>query len=51
MDLVSGDDVRRVWFETPLTSAKDMHMTLVRMAGEARRALGRPANHSSTAAS
>ncbi len=42
MDLVDGDDVRRVWFETELTSAKDMHTTLVRMAGEARRALNRP---------
>ena len=42
MDLVDGDDVRRVWFDTELTSAKDMHMTLVRMAGEARRGLDRP---------
>ncbi len=42
MDLVDGDDVRRVWFEAELTSARDMHMTLVRMAGEARRALDRP---------
>jgi putative heme iron utilization protein len=42
IDLVNGDDVRRVWFETELTSARDMHMTLVRMAGEARRALNRP---------
>lgn len=42
LDLVDGDDVRRVWFDTELTSSKDMHMTLVRMAGEARRALDRP---------
>ena len=26
----------RIFFQEPLTSAKDMHMTLVRMAGEAR---------------
>lgn len=42
MDLADGDDIRRIWFETELTSAKDMHMTLVKMAGEARRALNRP---------
>lgn len=42
LDLVDGDTVRRVWFDSPLTSAKDMHMTLVRMAGEARRALDLP---------
>jgi len=42
MDLVDGDEVRRVWFDTELTSAKDMHMTLVRMSGEARRGLNRP---------
>ena len=39
MDLVDGDEVRRVWFEAELTSANDMNMTLVRMAGEARRAV------------
>ena len=42
LDLADGDDVRRVWFDTELTSSKDMHMMLVRMAGEARRALNRP---------
>jgi putative heme iron utilization protein len=42
MELADGDDIRRVWFDTELTSSKDMHMTLVRMAGEARQALGRP---------
>lgn len=41
IDIADGDDIRRVWFETELTSAHDMHMTLVRMAGEARRGLGR----------
>ncbi len=38
-DLADGDNVLRVFFKEPLTSAKDMHMTLVRMAGEARTAL------------
>lgn len=42
IDLADGDDVRRAWFDTQLASSKDMHMTLVRMAGEARRALSRP---------
>jgi putative heme iron utilization protein len=42
IDIVDGDDVRRVWFDTELTSPHDMHMTLVRMAGEARRGLARP---------
>lgn len=42
IDIVDGDDIRRVWFETELTSSHDMHMTLVRMAGEARRGLDRP---------
>ncbi len=46
MELVDGDDVRRVFFERPLTSAKDMHITLVRMAGEARLALGLTRNAS-----
>ena len=39
MEIANGDDIRRIVFETPLTSAKDMHMTLVRMAGEAREGL------------
>ncbi len=43
IDIVDGDDVRRIWFETELTTPHDMHMTLVRMAGAARRGLGRPA--------
>jgi putative heme iron utilization protein len=42
MDLADGDDILRIWFESELTSSKDMHMTLVKMAGEARRALNRP---------
>ena len=42
MELVDGDETRRVTFDAPLTSAEDLHKTLVRMAGEARRALGQP---------
>ena len=38
-DLAEGDDVLRIFFQEPLNSAKDMHMTLVRMAGEARAGL------------
>ena len=38
-DLANGDDMLRIFFNEPLTSAKDMHMTLVRMAGEARAGL------------
>lgn len=34
-----GDDVRRIFFDTPLASADDMHLTLVRMARTARAAL------------
>ncbi len=45
MDLADGDEVRRVWFETELSGPEDMHKTLVRMAGEARRGLGRPVMH------
>ncbi len=39
-DLADGDEVLRIFFKQPLTSAKDMHMTLVHMAGEARTGLG-----------
>ncbi len=42
IDLVDGDDVRRAWFDTELSAREDMHKTLVRMAGEARRGLDRP---------
>jgi putative heme iron utilization protein len=38
-DLAEGDNALRIFFKEPLTSAKDMHMTLVRMAGEARAGL------------
>ena len=39
IDLADGDDIRRVFFETPLTSALDLRMRLVHMAEEARSAL------------
>jgi putative heme iron utilization protein len=45
MELANGDDVRRIFFETPLASAKDMHMTMVRMAGEARKGLAAQAEN------
>lgn len=48
IDIVNGDDVRRIWFETELTSPNDMHTTLVRMAGEARGGLGRPGTDART---
>ncbi|MEK1889113.1 MAG: DUF2470 domain-containing protein [Phyllobacterium sp.] len=38
-DIVDGDAVERIFFAAPLTSADDMHKTLVRMAGEARAGL------------
>lgn len=38
-DLADGDEVLRIFFGEPLASAKDMHLTLVRMAGEAREGL------------
>lgn len=34
-----GDDVRRIFFAKPLTSAEDMHLTLVKMARTARAGL------------
>ncbi|WP_395815629.1 HugZ family protein [Devosia sp.] len=34
-----GDDIRRIFFDVPLTSAEDMHHTLVRMARAARAGL------------
>jgi putative heme iron utilization protein len=40
MDLANGDEVRRVFFDTSLSSARDMHATMVRMAAEARKQLG-----------
>lgn len=38
-DIADGDEVARIFFEKPLESAKDMHLTLVRMAGDARAGL------------
>ncbi|UGY09480.1 HugZ family pyridoxamine 5'-phosphate oxidase [Phyllobacterium pellucidum] len=38
-DIADGDAIERVFFASPLTSAEDMHKTLVRMAGEARAGL------------
>lgn len=43
-----GDDVRRIFFETPLASADDMHLTLVRMARTARAGLEGPSAPAST---
>lgn len=40
MEIADGDDVRRIFFAQELGSAHDMHIMLVRMAGEARMALG-----------
>ena len=40
IDLVHGDDMRRVCFETPLSAAAEIRPTLVRMAAAARQALG-----------
>lgn len=37
-----GDDVRRIFFDQPLASAEDMHLTLVKMARTARAALDAP---------
>ena len=42
IDLADGDDARRVVFDLPLSSAGDMRETLVRLASEAREALGAP---------
>lgn len=39
-DLADGDKVLRIFFSEPLNSAGDIRTTLVRMAGEARLALG-----------
>ena len=37
--LALGDDIRRIFFDTPLATADDMHLTLVRMARTARAGL------------
>jgi putative heme iron utilization protein len=39
LDIGNGDDLRRVFFPEPLTSAGDVRMALVKMAGDARAAL------------
>lgn len=38
-DIAAGDRIMRIFFETPLADAQDMHKTLVAMAIEARRSL------------
>lgn len=40
LDLQKGDEVERLWFDTPLTSPEEMRPLLVRLAGEAREKLG-----------
>ncbi len=39
MTIFLGDDVRRIFFDTPLTAPEDMHQTLVKMARTARAGL------------
>lgn len=36
IDIADGDDVRRIFFEKPITAPQDMHMVLVQMARAAR---------------
>ncbi|WP_340115975.1 DUF2470 domain-containing protein [Pelagibius sp. 7325] len=40
LDLVFGDRVERLWFDTPLTSPQEMRPRLVQLAKDARAALG-----------
>src|SRR3546814_16829013 len=40
LDLVRGDQMPRLWFETPLGTAEDLRPLLVRLAGQARAKLG-----------
>jgi len=40
LDLVLGDQVRRLWFEETMTTPEEMRPLLVRLAGEARARLG-----------
>jgi putative heme iron utilization protein len=40
MTLALGDDVRRIFFDTPATIPQDFHITLVQMAKAARKGLG-----------
>lgn len=44
MTIFLGDDVRRIFFDTPLQTPEDMHLTLVRMARTARAGLEQAAN-------
>lgn len=39
IDIADGDDVLRIFFATPLSSAREVHTVLVGMAAEARKAL------------
>jgi putative heme iron utilization protein len=39
IDIAHGDDIRRIWFEKPISVPQDMHMVLVQMAKAARLAL------------
>jgi putative heme iron utilization protein len=36
IDIADGDDIRRIFFEKPITVPQDMHMILVQMARAAR---------------
>lgn len=40
LDLARGDEVRRAWFSAPLANADELRPLLVRMAQQARAALG-----------
>ena len=40
LDLQDGDQIRRLWFDQPLTAAEDLRPLLVRLAKEAREKLG-----------
>ncbi|HMA13517.1 MAG TPA: DUF2470 domain-containing protein [Kiloniellaceae bacterium] len=42
LDLVLGDEVRRLWFEVPVTAVAEIRPLLVRLAGAAREKLGLP---------
>lgn len=42
LDLVLGDQVRRLWFDAPITAVEDLRPLLVRLAGEARTLLDVP---------
>lgn len=42
LDLALGDELRRLWFEAPVTTVAELRPLLVRLAGEAREKLGMP---------